>query len=197
MSDRLQAKPRVLSGIQPSGELHIGNLFGALKPWVMKQEEYQNFFCIVDLHAVTVPQEPDLLRRRIRQLAALYLAAGLDTSQSVIFVQSRIRAHTELAWLLGCVTPSGWLQRMTQFKTKVRDGAPAVSTGLLTYPVLMAADILVYQADFVPVGDDQRQHLELTRDIAARFNQIYGEILTMPPSTDRTYRGGREDHGPG
>ena len=176
----IHTKPRVLSGIQPSGQPHIGNLFGALKPWVVKQDEYQNFFCIVDLHAVTVPQSPDLLRRRIRQLAALYLAAGLDTSRSVIFVQSRVTAHAELAWLLGCVTPLGWLQRMTQFKAKVRDGAPTISTGLLTYPVLMAADILAYQADYVPVGDDQKQHLELTRDIAARFNQTYGETLTMP-----------------
>ena len=149
-------------------------------PWVVKQDEYQNYFCIVDLHAVTVPQDPELLRRRIRQLAALYLAAGIDTSRSVIFVQSRIAAHAELAWLLGCMTPLGWLQRMTQYKAKVRDGSRTISTGLLTYPVLMAADILVYQAEYVPVGDDQKQHVELTRDIAARFNQIYGDILTVP-----------------
>ena len=192
MSTSTPPKPRVLSGIQPSGQLHIGNLFGALRPWVVKQDEYQNFFCIVDLHAVTVPQEPEMLRRRIRELAALYLAAGLDTSRSVIFVQSRVRAHTELAWLLGCVTPAGWLQRMTQYKAKVRDGAPAISTGLLTYPVLMAADILVYQADYVPVGDDQRQHLELTRDIVSRFNQVYGDILTIPrPLIGHTGAGAR------
>ena len=192
MSTSTKTKPRVLSGIQPSGQLHIGNLFGALKPWVVKQDESQNFFCIVDLHAVTVPQEPEVLRRRIRQLAALYLAAGLDTSRSVVFVQSRVRAHVELAWLLGCVTPSGWLQRMTQYKAKAREGAQTISTGLLTYPVLMAADILAYQADYVPVGDDQRQHLELTGDIAARFNQIYGEILTMPsPLIGHTGAGAR------
>ena len=185
-------KPRVLSGIQPSGQPHIGNLFGALRPWVLKQDEYQNFFCIVDLHAVTVPQEPGQLRRRIRQLAALYLAAGLDTSRSAIFVQSRIRAHAELAWLLGCVTPLGWLQRMTQYKAKVREGAPTISTGLLTYPILMAADILAYQADYVPVGDDQKQHLELTRDIAQRFNQTYGDVLTVPrPLIGHTGAGAR------
>ena len=186
------ARPRVLSGIQPSGHLHIGNLFGALKPWVIKQDDFQNFFCIVDLHAVTVPQDPALLRRRIRQLAALYLAAGLDTDRSVIFVQSRVRAHAELAWLLGCITPSGWLYRMTQYKSKVRDGSAAISTGLLTYPVLMAADILAYQADFVPVGDDQKQHLELTRDIATRFNQIYGNLLNVPrPLIGHTGAGAR------
>ena len=173
-------KPRVLSGIQPSGELHIGNLFGALKPWAIKQDEYQNFFCIVDLHAVTVPQEPEQLHMRVRQLAALYLAAGIDSARSVIFVQSRVRAHAELAWLLGCITPSGWLHRMTQYKSKARGGGESTSTGLFTYPVLMAADILAYQADYVPVGDDQKQHLELTRDIANRFNHIYGDTLNIP-----------------
>lgn len=188
----IHTNPTVLSGIQPSGQPHIGNLFGALKPWVVKQDEYQNYFCIVDLHAVTVRQEPELLHARIRQLAALYLAAGLDTGRSVIFVQSRVRAHAELAWLLGCITPSGWLQRMTQYKSKARDGSATISTGLLTYPVLMAADILAYQADYVPVGDDQKQHLELTRDIAARFNQIYGDILTMPsPLIGHTGAGAR------
>ena len=188
----IHAKPRVLSGIQPSGQLHIGNLFGALKPWVVKQEEYQNFFCIVDLHAVTVPQKPEQLHKRIRQLAALYLAAGIDTDRSVIFVQSRVRAHAELAWLLGCVTPSGWLHRMTQYKSKARGGSESTSTGLFTYPVLMAADILAYQADYVPVGDDQKQHLELTRDIAARFNQTYGNTLNVPrPLIGHTGAGAR------
>lgn len=173
--------PVILSGIQPSGIIHIGNYFGALRPWFVTQAQYQNFFSIVDLHAVTTWQDPVLLRGQTRQLAAIYLAAGLDPGRSVIFVQSHVRAHVELSWLLTCVTPMGWLGRMTQFKEKSGDTeAESVGAGLLNYPLLMAADILAYQADYVPVGDDQRQHLELTRDIAGRFNHIYGDTLNLP-----------------
>ncbi len=173
--------PVVLSGIQPSGGLHIGNYLGALRPWVLGQEKYRNYFCIVDLHAVTVYQEPKLLREQTRQLAALYIAAGLDPKHSTIFVQSHVRAHAEISWLLTCITPMGWLGRMTQFKDKSGNTeAESVQSGLYIYPVLMAADILAYQADFVPVGEDQRQHLELTRDIAMRFNRLYGETFKIP-----------------
>ena len=174
-------KPIVLSGIQPSGSVHIGNYLGALRPWVMMQDEYQSFYCIVDLHAVTSPQDPKELRAQSRALAAMYLATGIDTIKSTIFMQSHVRAHVELHWLLNCVTPIGWLRRMTQFKDKSGDTeADSVGAGLFGYPVLMASDILCYQADFVPVGEDQRQHLELTRDIAARFNHMYGETFKLP-----------------
>src|SRR5438874_187771 len=172
-------KARVLSGMQPAGNLHIGNYLGALKNWVRIQHEYECIFCIVDLHAITVYQEPDELRAKIREIAALYLAAGIDPKHSSVMVQSAVPAHAELAWLLTCVTPVGWLQRMTQFKAK-SDAQETVSDGLLQYPVLMAADILLYQAAIVPVGDDQQQHLELTRDIAQRFNSLYGETFVMP-----------------
>lgn len=173
--------PVVLSGIQPSGGLHLGNYLGALRPWVQEQEKYRNYFCIVDLHAITVYQEPKALREQTRQLAALYLAAGLDPKHSTIFVQSHVRAHVELSWMLTCITPMGWLGRMTQFKDKSGNTeAESVQSGLYIYPVLMAADILAYQADFVPVGEDQRQHLELTRDIATRFNRVYGETFKLP-----------------
>lgn len=171
---------RVLSGIQPSGNLHLGNYLGAIQRWVRLQDDYQNFFCIVDLHAMTVPFVPDELRRQTRELAAIYLAAGIDPERSAVFVQSQVPAHAELAWILNCVTPLGWLYRMTQFKTKSGDQRESVSAALLDYPVLMAADILLYQADAVPVGDDQRQHVELTRDIAQRFNQFFGETFTLP-----------------
>src|SRR5437764_2912298 len=171
--------PRVLSGVQPSGNLHIGNYLGALANWVKIQYDYESIFCIVDLHAITVYQKPDELRAKIRELAALFLAAGIDPKHSRIVVQSSVPAHAELAWMLTCVTPMGWLERMTQFKAKaaVQD---SVGSGLFQYPVLMAADILLYQAAIVPVGEDQMQHLELTRDIAQRFNSSYGETFTMP-----------------
>lgn len=172
---------RVLSGVQPSGSLTIGNYVGALKQWAREQHNFESFFCVVDLHAVTVPYNPAELREKTREVAALYLACGIDPAVSTVFVQSHVPAHSELAWLLNCITPLGWLYRMTQFKDKAaRQQADSVGTGLLDYPVLMAADILLYQADAVPVGDDQRQHLELTRDIAQRFNHLFGETFTIP-----------------
>lgn len=171
--------PRVLSGVQPSGNLHIGNYLGALANWVRIQYDYQSIFCIVDLHAITVYQDPAGLRTKIRELAALFLAAGIDPEHSRIVVQSSVPAHAELAWLLTCVTPMGWLERMTQFKAKSA-AQESVGDGIFQYPVLMAADILLYQAAIVPVGEDQMQHLELTRDIAQRFNSLYGETFVMP-----------------
>ena len=172
-------KPRVFSGVQPSGDLHIGNYLGALKNWVRIQHDFECIYCIVDLHAVTVFQEPDELRGKIRELTAQFLAVGIDPTVSAIIVQSQVAAHAELAWMLTCVTPVGWLQRMTQFKAK-SEAQDTIGDGLLQYPVLMAADILLYQAAVVPVGDDQSQHLELTRDIAQRFNSQYGETFVMP-----------------
>jgi tryptophanyl-tRNA synthetase len=172
-------KSRVLSGVQPSGNLHIGNYLGALANWVKIQYDYESIFCIVDLHAITVYQTPAELRAKIRELAALFLAAGIDPKHSRIVVQSTVPAHAELAWLLTCVTPMGWLERMTQFKAKSAT-QESVGDGLFQYPVLMAADILLYQAAIVPVGEDQMQHLELTRDIAQRFNSLYGETVVMP-----------------
>jgi tryptophanyl-tRNA synthetase len=168
--------------MQPTGNLHIGNYLGALKNWVRIQADYECIFCIVDLHAVTLYQEPAELRSKIVELAALYLAAGIDPKQSAIMVQSAVPAHAELAWMLTCVTPVGWLQRMTQFKAKA-EAQETVSDGLLQYPVLMAADILLYQAAIVPVGDDQSQHLELSRDVAQRFNALYGETFVMPETS--------------
>jgi tryptophanyl-tRNA synthetase len=177
----LKRQKRVLSGVQPSGSLTIGNYVGALKQWAREQHNFESFFCVVDLHAVTVPYNPAELREKTREVAALYLACGIDPTVSTVFVQSHVPAHSELAWLLNCITPLGWLYRMTQFKDKAaRQQADSVGTGLLDYPVLMAADILLYQADAVPVGDDQRQHLELTRDIAQRFNHLFGETFTIP-----------------
>ncbi len=172
-------KARIFSGVQPSGNLHIGNYLGALKNWVEIQCDYESIFGIVDLHAVTVYQDPAELRQKIRETAALFLAAGIDPKQSSIVVQSSVPEHSELAWMLTCVTPVGWLERMTQYKAKAQ-AQETVGDGLLQYPVLMAADILIYQAAIVPVGDDQAQHLELTRDIAQRFNSLYGETFVMP-----------------
>jgi tryptophanyl-tRNA synthetase len=165
---------RVLSGVQPTGSLHLGNYLGALRTWVSEQYEYENYFFIADLHAITVPHDPKTLAENTYALAALYLACGLDTHHTKIFVQSHISAHAELAWLFNCITPLNWLQRMIQFKEKAIKQGEDVSIGLLDYPVLQAADILLYQPDFVPVGEDQKQHLELTRDIAARFNFQFG-----------------------
>jgi tryptophanyl-tRNA synthetase len=172
-------KTRVFSGMQPSGNLHIGNYLGALKNWVRIQNDYECIFCIVDLHAITVHQPPAELRAKIEEIAALYLAAGIDPKVSSIMVQSAVPAHTELAWMLTCVTPLGWLERMTQFKAKAAK-QESIGDGLLQYPVLMAADILLYHAGIVPVGEDQAQHLELTRDIAQRFNSLYGETFVVP-----------------
>ena len=179
----MQSRQRVFSGIQPSGNLHIGNYLGALKNWVAIQDEYDNYFCIVDLHALTVPQDPKILRAKIREVAAIYLAVGLDPERCVIFRQSRVSEHAELCWLLNCVARFGELSRMTQFKDKARSGgAEAASAGLFDYPVLMAADILLYNAHLVPVGEDQRQHLELARTLARRFNHLYGETFVVPES---------------
>ena len=165
--------------MQPSGNLHIGNYLGALKNWVRIQHDYECIFCIVDLHAITVYQDPAELRAKIREIAALYLAAGIDPKACSIMVQSAVAAHAELAWMLTCVTPVGWLERMTQYKAKAAK-QESVGDGLLQYPVLMAADILLYQAGIVPVGEDQAQHLELTRDVAQRFNSLYGETFVVP-----------------
>ena len=172
-------KARVFSGVQPSGNLHIGNFLGALTPWAGYQQQYESIFCIVDLHAITVHQPPDELRAKIEETAALFLAAGIDPRQSSIMVQSAVPAHAELAWMLTCVTPVGWLERMTQYKAKAA-AQQTIGDGLLQYPVLMAADILLYQAAIVPVGEDQAQHLELTRDIAQRFNSLYGDTFVVP-----------------
>jgi tryptophanyl-tRNA synthetase len=177
------SKKRVLSGVQPTGNLHLGNYLGAIKTWVDGQGQYDNFFCVVDLHAITVPHNPATLAQDTRAIAALYLACGVDLTHSTIFIQSHVSAHSELAWLLNCITPLNWLERMIQFKEKAIKQGEDVGVGLLDYPVLMAADILLYEADQVPVGEDQKQHLELTRDIANRFNHLYGKgeaVLKCP-----------------
>jgi len=177
-------KQRVLSGVQPTGNLHLGNYLGAIRNWVETQQEYDNFFCVVDLHAITVPHNPKTLAQDTYTIAALYLACGIDLNDSTIFIQSHVPAHSELAWLLNCTTPLNWLERMIQFKEKALKQGENVSAGLLDYPVLMAADILLYDADKVPVGEDQKQHLELTRNIALRVNDLYGKedqpVLKLP-----------------
>jgi tryptophanyl-tRNA synthetase len=173
------SKKRVLSGIQPTGSLHLGNYLGAIKHWVEGQDAKENYICIVDLHAVTVYQDPQELRQNTRGLAAFLIACGIDPERSTLFVQSHVRAHAEACWLLTCVTPLGWLERMTQFKDKSAR-QETVSAGLMTYPVLQAVDILLYDPDEVPVGEDQKQHVELTRDIAQRFNSLYGETFKLP-----------------
>ncbi len=172
-------KARVFSGVQPTGNLHIGNYLGAIQNFVKLQHDYECIFCVVDLHAVTVYQEPAELRAKIREIAALFIACGIDPKVATLMVQSTVPAHAELGWLLTCVTPLGWLERMTQYKDKSAK-QETIGSGLLQYPVLMAADILLYQAKIVPVGDDQSQHLELTRDIAQRFNSLYGETFIVP-----------------
>jgi len=173
-------KKRVFSGVKPSARLHIGNYIGAIRNWVADLEARENIFCVVDLHAITVDHDPEELRTLTRELVGLYIACGLDPQKAHIFVQSHIPEHTELAWLFNCVTPMGWLERMTQFKDKAGTQRERVSTGLFTYPTLMAADILLYQAHEVPVGEDQKQHVELTRDIAERFNRKFGDVFTVP-----------------
>ena len=173
--------PRIFSGIQPSGGLTLGNYLGALKRFAEKQGEVETVFCLVDLHAITVWQDPERLRRQTREAAAAFIAAGIDPAQSVLFVQSHVPAHAELGWMLSCVARVGWMNRMTQFKDKAGKNAEAVSLGLYAYPALMAADILAYKATHVPVGEDQKQHVELTRDIAAKFNHDYGvDFFPMP-----------------
>ncbi len=171
---------RIFSGAQPTGNVHLGNYLGALRNWVALQREYESVFCIVNLHAITLPQDPKVLAAKTRELARIYLAVGIDPEVSTVFVQSDVPAHAELTWLLNCVTRMSELERMTQFKDKARKQEENVAVALFDYPVLMAADILLYQTDLVPVGEDQKQHLELTRDIAIRFNRDYGEAFRVP-----------------
>ena len=171
---------RIFSGIQPSGNVHLGNYLGALRNWVALQHEYESFFCIVNLHAITNPQDPKVLAEKTRELARICLAVGIDPEVSTIFVQSDVAEHTELTWLLNCITRMSELERMTQFKDKARKQEENVGVGIFDYPVLMAADILLYQTDLVPVGEDQKQHLELTRDVAIRFNRDFGETFRVP-----------------
>ncbi len=173
-------KKTILSGIQPSGMLTLGNYLGAVKNWAELQNEYNCFYCVVDMHAITVRQDPAELRKRCLDTLSLILAAGVDPEAHPVFIQSHVHAHAELAWVLGCYTYMGELSRMTQFKDKSAKHADNINAGLFTYPVLMAADILLYNADLVPVGIDQKQHLELARDLAGRFNNIYGDVLTVP-----------------
>lgn len=174
-------KPRVFSGLQPTGQLHLGNYVGAISRWVQEQARYENIYCIVDLHALTIPEKTSgsLLWQKVRETAAVLLGCGIDPRQSALFVQSQVAAHTELSWLLSCVTPVGWLERMTQYKSKAAQ-VHSASAGLMAYPVLQAADILLYKAELVPVGEDQKQHVELARDIAQRFNHLFGEVFVPP-----------------
>lgn len=178
--DEQTKKKRIFSGIQPSGELTLGSYMGAIKNWVSLQDEYDCIYCIVDMHAITVRQNPADLRRRSLNQIAQYIACGVDPKKSIIFIQSHVPQHAELSWILGCYTQFGELSRMTQFKMKSHQHADNITAGLFTYPVLMAADILLYQADLVPVGEDQKQHVELCRDIAQRFNGLYSNTFTLP-----------------
>ena len=173
-------KKIIFSGIQPSGTLTLGNYIGALRNFKLLEDEYQCIYCVVDMHAITVRQDPAALRRRCLELAAIYIASGLDPKKNVIYCQSHVSGHAELAWILNCFTYMGELSRMTQFKDKSAKHTDNINAGLFTYPTLMAADILLYQADLVPIGADQKQHLELTRDIAQRFNGVYGDVFTVP-----------------
>jgi len=176
----MMTKKRAFSGIQPTGDIHIGNYLAAIKQWVASQAEYDNIFCIVDLHAITVPQDPKTLKAKIREVSGLLFAAGIDPKLSAVFVQSQVGAHAELAWILNCFIPMGWMQRMTQFKEKAQELKEQVSVGLFDYPALMSADILLYDTEVVPVGEDQKQHVELSRDLAQRFNSIYGPTFRLP-----------------
>jgi tryptophanyl-tRNA synthetase len=176
-----KAKKTVFSGIQPTGGLHLGNYIGAVSLWVREQDRHDNIFCIVDLHALTIPEaiEAAQLRSNCLDVAALYLACGIDPEKSLVFIQSQVRQHAELAWMLNCVTPMGWMNRMTQFKSK-SEGQETVGVGLYSYPILQAADILLYHTDLVPVGEDQRQHIEIAQDIAQRFGHLFGYEFTRP-----------------
>lgn len=177
----MEYKKVIFSGMQPSGFLTLGNYLGALKNWVKLQNEYDSYFCVVDMHAITVPKEPKDLRRNALELLANYIASGINPDEVTLFIQSHVSAHAELGWVLNCITYNGELSRMTQFKDKSKkQESNAITAGLFTYPVLMAADILLYQADLVPVGEDQRQHLEITRDIATRFNNRYSDTFKIP-----------------
>jgi tryptophanyl-tRNA synthetase len=173
-------KKRVFSGIQPTGDLHIGNYLGAIQHWVKIQHEYDCIYCVVDLHAITVPQDPKILKAKIREVAGLLIASGIDPQIASVFVQSHVHEHSELTWILNCFIPMGWMRRMTQFKEKSQKQKEEVSTALFDYPALMAADILLYNTDEVPVGEDQKQHVELARDVAQRFNSVFGETFTVP-----------------
>lgn len=178
--EQIEQKKRIFSGVQPSGNLTIGNYLGAIKNWIPMQDEFECLYCVVDLHTLTVRQKPAELRQRSLNLLALYMACGLDPHKSILYLQSHVSAHAELAWILNCYTYMGELNRMTQFKDKSTRHADNINAGLYTYPVLMAADILLYQAELVPIGQDQKQHLEITRDIAERFNNVYGDTFTIP-----------------
>ena len=176
-----KTKKTVFSGVQPTGDLHIGNLIGAISLWVREQDKHDNIFCVVDLHALTMPEAitAERLRANSLDVAALYVACGIDPDRSIIFLQSQVRQHAELAWILNCVTPMGWMNRMTQFKSKSEKGVSG-TVGLYSYPILQAADILLYHTDLVPVGEDQRQHIEITQDIAERFERLFGYHFTRP-----------------
>lgn len=176
----LNGKKSLFSGMQATGTLQLGNYLGALKNWVEFEDEYECFYCVVDMHSITIRQDPAELRKKARALLTLYIAAGLNPEKNCIYYQSHVSAHAELSWILNCYTYMGELGRMTQYKDKSAKHADNINAGLFTYPVLMAADILLFQSDIVPVGDDQKQHIELTRDIAARFNSIYGDVFTIP-----------------
>ena len=178
--ENTEAKKRIFSGVQPSGNLTIGNYLGAIKNWTTLQDDYECLFCVVDQHAITVRQTPADLRRRTYEIMAIYIACGLDPVKNIMYVQSHVPAHVQLSWVLNCYTMFGELSRMTQFKDKSAKNADNINAGLFTYPTLMASDILLYQTDLVPVGADQRQHIELTRDIAIRFNSVYGDTFTVP-----------------
>ncbi len=180
MDGNIEQKKTIFSGIQPSGNLTIGNYLGAIKNWVGLQDDYNCLFCSVDMHSITVRQTPAELRRRSVEMLALYMACGIDPEKNILFIQSHVPAHAELAWVLNCYTMFGELSRMTQFKEKSQKHSENINAGLFTYPVLMAADILLYQTDLVPVGLDQKQHLEITRDIAMRFNGVYGDTFKIP-----------------
>ena len=182
MTEVIEKKKTIFSGIQPSGILTLGNYIGALRNWVKLQDDpaYNCIYCVVDLHALTVRQDPAALRRRCVETLALFMACGLDPEKNILYCQSHVPAHSELGWLLGCFTYMGEVQRMTQFKDKASKHADNINAGLFTYPVLMAADILLYGTDLVPIGEDQRQHVELARDIAIRFNNLYGNVFTVP-----------------
>jgi len=180
MGREMNGRKRIFSGAQPSGSVTLGNYLGAIKNWVELQDEYDCIYCIVDLHALTVRQQPEIFRERCYSFLAQYLACGLDPEKNIIYFQSHVSAHAELAWILNCYTYMGELSRMTQFKEKARKHSDNVNAGLFTYPVLMAADILLFKTDLVPVGEDQKQHIELTRDIAIRFNNLYGEVFKIP-----------------
>ncbi len=180
MDEQTRAKKTIFSGIQPSGDLTLGSYLGAIKNWVALSDDYNCYYCIVDMHAITVRQTPADLRRRTLSQLAQYVACGLDPEKNTIFIQSHVSAHAELAWILNCYTMFGELSRMTQFKDKSTRNADNINAGLFTYPALMAADILLYQTDLVPVGEDQKQHVELCRDIAGRFNGVYGDVFRIP-----------------